>query len=382
MPQFHPTNLEIQRGLTTQFPPASRRQWHGRMLLPCCAAGGGGGGACVQEPPLGVHHLRHLPAPSASTTAHPARRSVASERAREPSFSSGRQRRAGDHPASPADAVTAQAAGSRPKEAPSGTAAPPLPAPVPPRADDMAAPAGGRRDLEASFRARQYAGPHVAVAAAQPLAEASPAALPSVEAPAAATAAAERIQPDVDRVVIHFDADCFYAQVEEVRAPFLHDWAVRCTHAPARPRAARFTLPRPSLLPTGAGPRPLAARPAPGRHPEVPHRDVQLRRPRARCDQAHGHRRGAAALPPTGAGQVRGRATRGAPAHAWLLATSAPACLVRMCACPPHTAAPPRCGCVSCCCLQRRGPDPLPRSQQGDPGGTAEMGHRGEAGPG
>lgn len=63
------------------------------------------------------------------------------------------------------------------------------------------------KKLLEAFRVRQHAGQHPAVAAA---------------ASAAAPSAADRvIRPDADRVILHFDADSFYAQVEEVRDPSL-----------------------------------------------------------------------------------------------------------------------------------------------------------------
>ena len=58
------------------------------------------------------------------------------------------------------------------------------------------------------FRAAQYGGPHPAAAAAQ-------------GGPAGHAAGGEAIVPDSDRVVLHFDVDCFYCQVEESRNPAL-----------------------------------------------------------------------------------------------------------------------------------------------------------------
>lgn len=72
----------------------------------------------------------------------------------------------------------------------------------------MAAAPSSKQQLEA-FRARQYAGPHPALAVA-----AQQAPLP----PAHGAAGEEPLPPpDTGRVVLHFDIDCFYAQVEEVR---------------------------------------------------------------------------------------------------------------------------------------------------------------------
>lgn len=71
---------------------------------------------------------------------------------------------------------------------------------------------GSDKQLLEAFRVRQHAGPHPAVAAA-----AAAAAHPAAQHPQAA----EAIQPDEERVVLHFDADSFYAQVEEVREPSL-----------------------------------------------------------------------------------------------------------------------------------------------------------------
>lgn len=55
--------------------------------------------------------------------------------------------------------------------------------------------------------------PH-AVAAAAPRSAAAAAAPGAAAAPAPP---AEHIEPDTGRCVLHFDIDCFYAQVEEVR---------------------------------------------------------------------------------------------------------------------------------------------------------------------
>ena len=84
--------------------------------------------------------------------------------------------------------------------------------------------AEAQRQLEA-FRVRQYGGPHPAVAAQQQQQQQAEgvevAAAPGgVAPPAAAQRAAppsEHIEPDTGRCVLHFDIDCFYAQVEEVR---------------------------------------------------------------------------------------------------------------------------------------------------------------------
>lgn len=67
--------------------------------------------------------------------------------------------------------------------------------------------ASEKRELEA-FRRAQFAGPH-ATLASRP--HSSPAAVPD--------AATEDITPDTDRVILHFDVDSFYAQVEEIRNP-------------------------------------------------------------------------------------------------------------------------------------------------------------------
>lgn len=93
--------------------------------------------------------------------------------------------------------------------------------------------ADAKRQLEA-FRARQYAGPHPAVAAQQRQQASGAMAAASAQHPQAASAAAaggaraagpaapaagpaaEPTEPDTGRCVLHLDIDCFYAQVEEV----------------------------------------------------------------------------------------------------------------------------------------------------------------------
>ncbi len=70
-----------------------------------------------------------------------------------------------------------------------------------------------KRALE-DFRVRQHAGPHPALAAAA----AAAAGADNCAAPAAAEQQAERIVPDTGRVILLFDVDSFYCQVEEVSA--------------------------------------------------------------------------------------------------------------------------------------------------------------------
>ncbi|KAL4422612.1 hypothetical protein ABPG75_008809 [Micractinium tetrahymenae] len=71
-----------------------------------------------------------------------------------------------------------------------------------------------KRALE-DFRVRQHAGPHPALAAAAVTASAAP------SVAAAAEQQAEQIVPDSGRVILLFDVDSFYCQVEELRNPAL-----------------------------------------------------------------------------------------------------------------------------------------------------------------
>ena len=71
-----------------------------------------------------------------------------------------------------------------------------------------------KRAIE-GFRVRQHAGPRRVLAAA-----AAAAGAPSERAvhPPPAASSMEAVEHDTGRVILHFDADSFYAQVEEVRA--------------------------------------------------------------------------------------------------------------------------------------------------------------------
>ena len=121
-----------------------------------------------------------------------------------------------------------------------------------------------QRELEA-FRARQYSGPHPAMQNAAAAASAASAAAVAGEAAAAVPPGANgapsggAIAPDTARIIIHFDADQFYAQVEEVSdqgavsrmQPPPSNLPSRLTHLPALlgPHRSRLPLPpsRPAL---------------------------------------------------------------------------------------------------------------------------------------
>lgn len=96
------------------------------------------------------------------------------------------------------------------------------------------------------FRARQYAGPHPALAAQQQPEQQAGGGAPADAA--AAAAGAEHIEPDSGRCVLHFDVDCFYAQVEEVRGRQAGAWPhqawqqLQRMHGSRPRRAARAAL--------------------------------------------------------------------------------------------------------------------------------------------
>lgn len=151
-----------------------------------------------------------------------------------------------------------------------------------------------------------------------------------------------------------------------VSSPLL---VLQVTALPPRPTTPRTACTQPATC----GPSPCLS---PGH--------LQLRRAAAGRDQADGGARGAAALPCAGAGQVGGRWERD-----WLRRCSAVHLCVRLLkhcrgwAPPAARLCPPLMPCRACCApLQRRGPEPLPRRQQADPGRAAAVWHRREAGAG
>lgn len=108
-----------------------------------------------------------------------------------------------------------------------------------------------------AFRVRQFAGPHPALSAG---ASAS-------AQPAGADPLGVQLVPDHERVIIHFDVDCFYAQ----GAP--SSSVAQQTHMRA-PKGTPLTCCASAC--SGGVPKPVAARHAPGRDPEVPGGDSQL----------------------------------------------------------------------------------------------------------
>lgn len=85
-----------------------------------------------------------------------------------------------------------------------------------------------KRQLE-EFRARQFTGPHPALAPGLQPQQQAGATATAAPGGSGAAAAAEQVAPDTGRCVLHLDVDCFYCQAEEVRDPSLRGRPVGVT---------------------------------------------------------------------------------------------------------------------------------------------------------
>ena len=84
------------------------------------------------------------------------------------------------------------------------------------------------RDLSADFRRRQFAEPNPALQRVGGVATSTTATATADAAAAAAVFPPDKLQR-LDSVVLHFDLDCFYAQVEELLDPSLANKPVAVT---------------------------------------------------------------------------------------------------------------------------------------------------------
>jgi hypothetical protein len=125
------------------------------------------------------------------------------------------------------------------------------------------------------------------------------------------------IAPDTGRVVIHFDADQFYAQVEEVsgQGAVSHMQLPPDSSPRNRTTCTALLVPHCTCQPpsapsprAAAGAGPFAARPPRGSDTKVSGCHLQSGGAGSGSDKADGYGRGAAALPQHCAGQVGGRA--------------------------------------------------------------------------